>query len=120
MIPVLCRTNLDDVMRYEKWPELLPARPVIGDYIESKKIWNNSNVSNFRLELKVTSCSWKCCLNHTMRFDPGDWYLEVYLDLPPNFQSIAHFHNWYRKTRGVISVEEYIAIDRKLTFGDKK
>lgn len=33
-IPVICKTNLD--LFNETWPETLPCRPMVGDYIESE------------------------------------------------------------------------------------
>lgn len=99
MIKVHCHTNLD--LYNEKWPSMLPARPVIGDLIESaiehpqfEKDENGFSKgvkpTHFcRLRLKVVSITWKQ--------DYQDEYCcEVELhDSWPKPRSIREFYEWY-------------------------
>jgi len=45
MIPVMCRTNIDDFQR-EEWPKQFFCRPIVGDRVESKteKILKIANI----------------------------------------------------------------------------
>lgn len=97
MFYVRCRTNLDDIMRFEEFPTELPALPNIGDKIESATTWKDG----VKVQLKVCSITWK-------KHSEGLWYPEIELHIPSNFNSVARFEIWYSFIRGVISKEYYI------------
>lgn len=54
MVNVCWHTNLDDVMRYEKFPLSLTYRPQVGDLVRSLTMHGRYKR---RLELKVYSCT---------------------------------------------------------------
>lgn len=84
MITIQCHTNLD-IHSSEEWPTSVPARPMIDDYILSKRVWgsDNSGVAR-RLSLVVT----KITLYEN--------YLDVELGLPPTIYTIIGFTRYYK------------------------
>ena len=99
MVHVHCRTNLDDVMRIEQWPDELPERPMLGDRIQS--LTKHYGVS---IELEVVGLTWKRrndYLDTTDRQKPGYWGLEVELHIPSwqKSLSIREWQEWYKKVR---------------------
>lgn len=102
MIRINCHTNLD--LAYEKWPELLPAVPRVGDEIQSK-----ANYRGFQLTLQVVGVVWESHRkkttdpNYDYSFD--DWIPRIELHMT-DFQrrlpskkgetgSIVAFYEWY-------------------------
>jgi len=79
MIKVICFSNLD--LFNELWPNELPNRPIIGDYIQSQVIHKGGN-----LILKIVAITWK--------YGMGYWYLEIELH-DRRERSIQEFYEWY-------------------------
>ncbi|MCK9568785.1 hypothetical protein M0R72_07585 [Candidatus Pacearchaeota archaeon] len=102
MIYVHCRTNLDDVMRIEQWPEELPERPMLGD-----RILSLTDHYGYSIELEVFGLTWKKPKAGTWapvvdhRKCSEDWYLEVELHIPSwqKSLSIKDWQEWYKKVR---------------------
>jgi hypothetical protein len=85
-----CRSNID--LRQEQWPEMVEARPQVGDIIESKTAWGPNKI---HLELAVVGVKY--------RWFPysggplGEWGLIVELHLPPHtFEHFTAFQQWYK------------------------
>lgn len=89
MVSIVCRTNLDDVGRYETFPTELPECPKIGHLIRSARKRRDAIV-----ELEVCQVTW---IHSEIQ---KHWYAEVYLDLPRHrFENISAFQNWYNKIK---------------------
>lgn len=91
MISVTYHCNLDDVMRLEKFPKELAARPMVGDYIRSATKWGP-----VQLCLKVVNVTFN---------ERGELCIELHLH--NQWKNISDFHNWYDLIRGKISHEIY-------------
>jgi hypothetical protein len=88
MVQIYWRCNLDDVLRYEKFPKELPYRPMVGDIVESSVRYGKYKEA--RLELKVVRC---------VITESG---MEVELHLKGNCMgqdSVMNFNEYYRKLR---------------------
>ncbi len=101
MVYVHCRTNLDDVMRIEQWPEELPERPMLGDRILSRAVHYG-----YSIELEVVGLTWKPVpkegsLAYIAQDGWPTWYLEVELHIPSwqKSLSIKDWQEWYKKVR---------------------
>lgn len=90
MISVSYHCNLDDVLRYEKFPAALEFRPQVGDYVRSSTKWPRYYNGRGGIELQV------CGVTIT-----GESSIEVELHLiPSRFENITSWENWYNKVRG--------------------
>ena len=82
MVKITCHTNLDI---NEHWPEELPFRPVVGDYIQS------ISCRKRRIELQVVAIHFKINERRVA-------YAYVELHLPPSrWENISAFEKWYNK-----------------------
>lgn len=90
MIPVSFHTNLD-LFHSERWPDKLPCRPMIGDYVRSLRVWNplGSGITGYRLELQVVG----------VELEENLVLCELHLP-KGRFENILKFEEWYKKIRG--------------------
>lgn len=90
MVRIFCHTNLD--LDGEIWPEDLPEVPRRGDWIESGTRWKD----NFRLQLEVTSVTWRCVEEASQYGTKRTWKPCVELHVPKIHNwSIRQFYEWY-------------------------
>jgi hypothetical protein len=88
MVRVHCRTNIDCAKRLQ-WPEELPARPMVGDYIRS-----TSSTRTKHIEMVVCGIVWFQC---TDAFSPycKEWVCQVELDMiRTRFATYDDFENF--------------------------
>ncbi len=88
MIPIRCRTNLDDVGK-EQWPVRLHTVPRVGDFINS----GTTHRDGCYVQLEVVAVTW-------IKDGSTGWIAEVEMHLPKRWGNITEFQRWYDKIRG--------------------
>lgn len=80
---IIYRCNLDDVLRYEKFPDQLEFRPMVGDHIRSL------NKRFYEVELRVVQ---------TTIIDTNTMEVELHL-IPSRFPNVSSWENFYRNAK---------------------
>ena len=98
-VRIVCHTNLD-LCNCESWPEMVPAVPSVGDYIESAHIWKYEGGDRV-LELVVCSIIWRKAQSPGLYLSKDEWYPRVELNLSPKrWENMTKFYEWYGKICG--------------------
>lgn len=106
---VHCRSNLDN-LQGEKWPDQLPARPMVGDFIMSATDWGGGR----RLRLEICGVTWKYGIVNYIGSSNGTvplngWYAEVELHMPRHIaahRSINDWQAWYADFKNPVVTQE--------------
>lgn len=101
MVQLHCFTNLD-ISYHEKWPTILPFRPMVGDFIQSNHDWPSRHKMYPRnLTLKVVRITIVPYLTAEQLHSAAEEHrLHVELHLPENWYGgcISTFMKWYEET----------------------
>ena len=103
------RCNLDDVMRQEIWPRVMPTCPQVGDIIQSARKYKGIKTTGGThgqkvvegervVQLQVVRVTW--VPETTMDGDEEyhEWYPVIELHLiPTQFNSITVWEEWYNR-----------------------
>lgn len=92
MIQIKCVTSYP--FREEIWPTELECRPMIGDYIESGKVWKGKHGTYGSLCLRVKTVKYKF---YTTYESPKNWELQV--ELEPDMR-LGEFVGYYYDLTG--------------------